>query len=246
MIYIFIVFLVIVILVVVWDRLTRKYLNPYTLTIIFGKKGCGKSTLLQKLAHYYNKRGFHVYCNIGDSQAEFVHPIKIQDLPRLAESGHQLIHYKNPKLADEIKAEYEKNNIPSVVAINQPAVILCDEINLLWDNRNFKNFSPELQKYFRLQRHYRHIFVGFSQTYDCDLKIKNLSDNLLICKRYLRLWIRTKSYFKKVVVVSPEQGNSRETAMMTDDFVPYGFFHDLFSQYQAWLPTWVKVHDSFK
>lgn len=29
---------------VVWDLFTRKYLNPYKLYLVFGKKGSGKST----------------------------------------------------------------------------------------------------------------------------------------------------------------------------------------------------------
>ena len=38
---------------IVLHKLTAKYLNPYKLTMIFGKKGSGKSTLLTKLALEY-------------------------------------------------------------------------------------------------------------------------------------------------------------------------------------------------
>lgn len=41
--------------------LTRKYLNPYTLTFIFAKKGQGKSTLLTKTALQHLARGWTVY-----------------------------------------------------------------------------------------------------------------------------------------------------------------------------------------
>lgn len=297
---------VIVVLIIIWHLLTKKYLNPYQLIIIFGKKGCGKSTLLQKLAVYYRKRGYHVYCNYGDSNIKECTQIPIQDIPYLAEAGHAIEHYKDYSVYqsyvemynERLKNERKKHSTTSIInnSINRnhlnqggkinetqqqevkragnkmnvtsqlnvgtvsqrmlsdnvplplksPAVILCDEINLLWDNRNFKNFSPELQRYFRLQRHYHHIFIGMSQTFDTDKKIRDLSDQLLICNRVGRVWIRTKSYVKKVVVVSPENANSRETATMTDDFVKLGFFNDLFSPYQAWLPKWVKYHDSFK
>lgn len=289
-----ILFSSIIVVILVWHLLTKKYLNPYTLTIIFGKKGCGKSTLLQKLAVHYRKKGYHVYCNIGDSDIKECTQIPIQDLPILAEAGHNIEHYNDKSLYDEYVKQYlsktKKNNRNTIITntntntntstntntrymggtdstdklkiltesrggvpksevplpLKSPAVILCDEINLLWDNRNFKNFSPELQKYFRLQRHYHHIFIGFSQTYDCDKKIRDLADYLLICKRVARVWIRTKAYVKKVVVVSPDNTNSRDTATMTDDFVPLGIFNDLFTVYQAWLPKWVKYHDSFK
>ena len=296
----FITVLIIVSLIIIWHLLTKKYLNPYTLTIIFGKKGCGKSTLLQKLAVYYKKRGYYVYCNLGDSDIKECTQIPIQDLPYLAEAGHAIEHYKDYSIYENYIEMYnerlktqknkfgtgiyirrlneggktnetqqqtvkragsktsetsqlhvssvsQSNSLDNVpLPIKSPAVILCDEINLLWDNRNFKNFSPDLQRYFRLQRHYHHIFYGFSQTYDCDLKIKNLADSLAICSRVGRVWIRTKSYVKKVVVVSPDNANSRDTATMTDDFVRLGFFHDITSPLQAWLPKWVKYHDSFK
>lgn len=246
MFWVFIIFVSILAICVVFDLLTRKYLNPYKLVVIFGKKGCGKSTLLQKLAVFYTKRGYTCYCNVGDSDIPECIQIPIADLPRLAEAGHSALHRSDRSLAEAIKKEYQEKGIKSPCALKEPAVILCDEINLLWDNRNFKNFSPELQKYFRLQRHYKHIFIGFSQTFDCDKKIRDLADELLICRRLLRIFIITKSYCKKVVVVSPESANSRDVATMTDDFVPLGFFHDVFGQFKAFLPYWVKRHDSFK
>ena len=239
-------FISLFVLYILWDLLTKKFVSIYKLYILFGKKGCGKSTLLQKIGTYYHKKGFNIYCNIGDSNIDYIHEIPIKDLPRLAEAGHQIQHYKDKTLALQIQKEYLKSGIKSPSFIMAPAVILCDEINLLWDNRNFKSFPQDMQKYFRLQRHYQHIFFGFSQTYDCDLKIKNLADELLIVNRVGRVWIRTKAYQKKVVVVSPDSDNSRDTAIMTDDFVALGFFHDLFTHYQAWLPKWIKKHDSFK
>ena len=40
--------------------MTRRFLNPYKLIFLFGKKGCGKSTLLTKLAYKYKKLGWNV------------------------------------------------------------------------------------------------------------------------------------------------------------------------------------------
>ena len=169
--------------------LTKKYVNPYKLYLFFGKKGCGKSTLLQKLVSYYSKRGYTCYCNIGDSTLPNVIPIHIEDLPQLS------MAYKNPTLKDPLIRKYYKLyvdpsfdikngklpqdiKLPVPVSVKPHSVIFCDEINLLWDNRDFKSFPKDMQKYFRLQRHYKHIFIGFSQTYDCDKKIRDLADEL--------------------------------------------------------------------
>lgn len=238
--YLFVFLFLLLFLSLLFDRLTSKYLNPYKLYLIFGKKGCGKSTLLQKLAVYYRKRGYHVYCNIGDTTIKECTPIPIDDLPRLAAAA------KDKLLSEAIAKEYKEKKITSPPFVKSNSVILCDEINLLWDNRDFKNFSKDMQRYFRLQRHYKHIFIGFSQTYDCDKKIRDLADVLLICKRTLRVFVTTKAYQKKVVIVSPKQDNSRDTATMTDDFVALGRLWDWSHPFRAWLPKWVKVHDSFK
>ncbi len=254
---IFLFLFLIIAIALAYHLLTKKYINPYKLYLFFGKKGCGKSTLLQKLVVYYSKHGYTCYCNIGDSTMSECIPIHIEDLPQLS------LAYKNPRLKDPLIRKYyklyidpkfdEKNGklpsdirLPVPVSVRPHSVIFCDEINLLWDNRDFKSFPKDLQHYFRLQRHYKHIFIGFSQTYDCDKKIRDLADELIIVRRIARVWIRTKSYIKKVVVISPEDENNRETATMTDDFIPRGLFYDLTSPFMAWLPYWVKFHDSFK
>lgn len=38
-----------------------KFVNPYKLIMLFGKKGSGKNTLLTKLSIKYNKMGYHVF-----------------------------------------------------------------------------------------------------------------------------------------------------------------------------------------
>ena len=43
--------------------LTRKYLSPYTFTLVFGKKGVGKSLSMQKDILKHLKRGWKVYAD---------------------------------------------------------------------------------------------------------------------------------------------------------------------------------------
>ena len=43
-------------LIFIFCKLTQKYVNPYKLIFVFGKKGSGKSTLLTKLAYKYRKK----------------------------------------------------------------------------------------------------------------------------------------------------------------------------------------------
>ncbi len=58
---IFYFILVFIVFMVLFLTLTKKYVNPYKLIMIFGKKGSGKSTTLTKLALKYIKNGWTVY-----------------------------------------------------------------------------------------------------------------------------------------------------------------------------------------
>lgn len=51
----------VLVFLLVFHLLTRKFLNPYKLVMIFGAKGCGKSTYLMKLAVQYQRQGVRVY-----------------------------------------------------------------------------------------------------------------------------------------------------------------------------------------
>lgn len=51
-----------ILLIVIWDKCTIKYLNPFKTILYMGKKGCGKTTYLTKLAINNLKLGKIVYC----------------------------------------------------------------------------------------------------------------------------------------------------------------------------------------
>lgn len=55
------VFSFILLFLVVFHFLTRRFLNPFKLIFVFGKKGSGKSTLLTKWALQHKKHGWSVY-----------------------------------------------------------------------------------------------------------------------------------------------------------------------------------------
>lgn len=120
------------------------------------------------------------------------------------------------------------------------SVILIDEINLLWDNRDFRSFPKELQKMLRLQRHRKIKLIMFSQTYDCDLKIRNLADHLYLCNKFLRVWTVCTAYVKRPVVLSSEQTTTE--ARMADDFQKLPFWYSNIT----FIPRWIKNYDSFK
>lgn len=196
------------ILVFVYNKLTAKFVSPYTLEIFFGRKGCGKSSMLQKLATEYHKRGWQIFVDEGNCYLPFVHEIE----------ADKLWLYDFP----------------------ENSVIFIDEVNLKWDNRDFKSFPKPLQNFLRKQRHYKVKIIMFSQTYDCDVKIRNLADILYIQNKLFRVFTVARPYEKSPVVLTSLE--TRTEGRISDDFKPLKFWNFKC----AFIPKWIKCFDSFQ
>ena len=88
----------------VFHLITREYVNPFKLFMIFGKKGSGKSTYLVKLAYKYLKRGWHVYTNIADMALPGIRIIDPQLLGDFVPVANSLL------LIDEAGTLYDNRN----------------------------------------------------------------------------------------------------------------------------------------
>lgn len=75
----------------IWHFSTRKYLNPYKLYLVFGKKGSGKSTYLVKLAKQHLKRGWIVYTNMDELCMSGVRHFKIKHLGDFVPEARSLL-----------------------------------------------------------------------------------------------------------------------------------------------------------
>lgn len=76
---------------VVFSLATRKYLNPYKLFLVFGKKGSGKSTYLVRLAHEHMKKGWIVYTNLDELFMPGVRHFNIQHLGDFVPEARSLL-----------------------------------------------------------------------------------------------------------------------------------------------------------
>ena len=201
--------LVFVFLIVLFNILTKKYKNPYTLTMVFGKKGSGKSTLMVRLAYQYIKLGWDVYCT---------EPL----------DGCYLINY------DDIGFKQIPPN----------SVLLVDEAGMVWDNRNFKNFKAEVRDWFKLQRHYKVKVILFSQTFDIDKKLRDLTDDMYLCVNVARVFSWAKRIRRKIVLTQPtgEFPARIDEALQFDLFLfwPFG------ARILTFIPKYAKYFDSHK
>lgn len=82
----------------------KKYINPYKLYMIFGKKGSGKSTYLVKLALDYQKKGYKVYTNMDDMIVPEVRHFKEDDLGQFVPEKNSVI------LWDEAGMKFDNRN----------------------------------------------------------------------------------------------------------------------------------------
>ena len=187
---------------------TRKYLNPYKLTMVFGKKGSGKSTLLTKLALQYQKQGIPVYSTEKIPGCYLIAPEQIGFVELLPNS-----------------------------------VLLVDEVGMIWDNRNFKNFKPEVRDWFKLQRHRRVRVYLFSQTFDIDKKIRDLTDDMYLIEKKFRVFSYAKRILKRTVL---NKSTAESPSKLDEDLV----FDSLLlfwcgSRRLTFIPRYANYYDSF-
>lgn len=191
----------------IWHVLTKKYLNPFKLTMVFGKKGSGKSTLMVRLAYEYLARGWTVFCT-----------------ERL--DGCVYIDYKDIGFF----------NIPPY------SLLLVDEVGMIWDNRNYKDFKSEVRDWFKLQRHYKVKVVLFSQTFDIDKKLRDLTDDMYLCTNVLRVFSWAKRITRRIILVQP----GPDTPARIDEELAYDsiIFWPFGSRILTFIPSWAPFFDS--
>lgn len=192
----------------VYHLLTKKYLNPFKLTMIFGKKGSGKTTLLTKLAYKYRSRGWTVYTTFPIPGCRLFDVHQVGDV------------------------DFEPHSC-----------ILIDEVGMIWDNRDFKNFKKSVRDWFKLQRHYKcRVFLA-SQTFDIDKKLRDLTDEMYLVTCKARVFSYAKRILRKPCLVQP-MGDSparldEELKFDTLLFAAFG------ARMLTFIPRWSPLFTSF-
>lgn len=204
---IFTIFFVFCLIVLVWHNLTKKYINPYKLYMVVGKKGSGKSTMLTRLAYEHLRKGWTVYTTEG--------------LP-----GTYKIEY----------GDIGRFNLPA------NSVLLVDEVGMVWDARKYKEFPDHLRDWFKYQRHEGVKVYLFSQTFDVDKKIRDLTDNLYLVTNKARIFAYAKRIIKVPDLVKP----SAEGPARLDDVLKFDslFWFWCGSRMLTYIPRYAKLFNS--
>lgn len=200
---------VLIIFLIVFHFATRKYINPYKLYMVFGKKGSGKSTLMVRLALSHINKGWSVYC----SEHINVPGVRYFNINQIG------------------RKTFDSNSL-----------VLIDEVGMIWDNRDFKNFANDVRDWFKLQRHYKCKVYLFSQSFDIDKKLRDLTDGLYLCSTKLRVITWAKRIHRSITLTSSEADRESRIAedLVFDSLLAWPFG----SRILTWIPKYAKYFDS--
>ena len=125
------------------------------------------------------------------------------------------------------------------------SVILIDEVSLIWDNRNFKNFKPEVARYMRLLRHYKNIMILFSQNFDIDKKVRDLCDEMYLATNLFGFISVARKIKKTPTLHQPSTGDSGERTQ--EGFITENFtFYPPSQWIWTYIPRYIKFFNSFE
>lgn len=125
------------------------------------------------------------------------------------------------------------------------SLILIDEVGLVWDNRNFKNFPEHVKVYFKYQRQYRHVVYLFSQSFDIDKKIRDMTDHLYIVQNWMNCFSIARRVTKTLTVVHADRSAQGESKIVDDyhiDSLLFAFFGSVRITY---IPKYAKYFSSY-
>lgn len=119
------------------------------------------------------------------------------------------------------------------------SLLLIDEVGMIWDNRNFKNFKPSVRDFFKLQRHYKVEVFMASQTFDVDKKLRDLTDDMILNINVLNVFTIGKTITRKITLTeSTSEAESRIAENLK--FKPFWDWKYTF------IPKWSKYFKSFQ
>lgn len=125
------------------------------------------------------------------------------------------------------------------------SLILVDEVGLVWDNRNYKSFPEHVKVYFKYQRQYRHIVYLFSQSFDVDKKIRDLTDHLYIVQNYFNCFSIARRVTKFLTVVHASKSAQGESKIVDDYKIDPLWLAPFGTVKITYIPKYAKYFKSF-
>ena len=116
--------------------------------------------------------------------------------------------------------------------------LLLDEVGMLYDNRNYRNFRPAVRDFFKLQRHYKVVCFLASQSFDVDKKLRDLTDEMYLITNIATAFSLVRPIRKTVTLTdATAEGESRIAENLKFRFIT--------SWRLYWIPKTIKYFESF-
>lgn len=127
--------------------------------------------------------------------------------------------------------------------LKRNSVLLIDEIGLIFDNRNYKNFTPDQRDWWKLYRHRKLIIWSFSQDMDIDKKVRKLLTDIFVVVNYFGIYTVLKKVKRKFPVISKDHDGESQ---ITDEYRVSPFITAPFGgRIYVFIPRWARLFDSF-
>lgn len=125
------------------------------------------------------------------------------------------------------------------------SLLIIDEIGMIWDNRNFKNFPAPVRDWFKLQRHRKVKVICASQSFDVDKKIRDLADDMFLLVKKFRVFSYGKRILKVLDIVEATGENNSESRIVDQLKFDSILFFWAGSRSLTFIPHWIPYFDSF-
>lgn len=212
--------IIILVLLLIYDRLTRKYDDAFTKSVlIMGQKGTGKSMLMCKMIHKYLKMGCYCYT-----------------------TENIVLSPKYERFKDHLRyfsiKDFGKFNFPP------NSVIFIDEIMSLFNNRNYQSFPPEVTLYLTLNRKAVNRIVMFTQNFSSvDKVIRVLSEKVYLIHKYGRIFTIGRQIDKEQYLKDIE--NCKDSDSQLVERMSYRPFYVRGAFIGCYIPAWIKCTRSY-
>ena len=140
---------------------------------------------------------------------------------------------------------YFDTDLVGIAAFPENAVIMVDEVGMVWDNRNFKNFSNQVRDYFKLQRHYKHTVYLFSQSFDVDKKLRDLTDRMFLVTNFMNCFSIARGIIKTITISHADANTVGESKLVDDMRFQSLLLFWLGSVKFTYIPRYARYFDSY-
>lgn len=124
------------------------------------------------------------------------------------------------------------------------SLLIIDEVGMIWDNRDFKNFSAATRDWFKLQRHRGIKVICASQSFDVDKKIRDLADDMFLLTKKLRVFSYGKRILKILDIVEADGSHNSESRIVDQLQFDSLFFFWAGSRSLTFIPHWTRYFDT--